>query len=649
MSKAEERVYKYWTAEIQRTKQKLELKERSSHWRENQEYLTGGLIQRGKTGKVGAVPNELVIACRELRIGVYPNDPHPGAVVFRPEDEALVDVIENLIYQELQLKNVRSVAGQITQDNQIAGIGFFKVAHKASLEKSTEAPGSEQQAAAQLPLATAENTLLYVGQAMPPQPTDLHQVHLAIHRKAQGGLEVTNPAYATFDVHCMMHELNSRPLNMDGIVVSRVSPKAFIYDPESTEWDNRLWEAEMTIESIRDLKADPYLKYTKQLSSTVSSREIRIDEESPNATHGSPENLSDEGQNDQDDPSEQHKYVTIWRIHDIENNKLVVLTEDHPQQVPLLIDDWPYEGIETYIPLVFNDIVDHIEGISDIDLAKPLQEELNEILARRREHVAKFSKRKLIMEKGAWDATAISQFRNPDTFEVRVPPGAVAKTLIFDPVPFPQDAYAYEADLRQHIRRTLGVYEKTAVSGADTATEAGIMDRYQTENKDERRERMAVAIEQVALSILKLHKKFSSTDLIVRLTGVEGVVWDRIAPDNIPDALHLTIDVDAWSSANPELRKRQWGETLPLLLQAPFANQREIILKTMEVQGIKNPEKYLVNIEQAMAQQMLMGGKGIGSPPAPQGPAGGSQIGQMAGNASGPRQQAIPSGMGGMV
>ena len=592
------------------------------------------------------MPNELAIACRELRVGVYPNDPHPGAVVFRPEDEALVDVIENLIYQELQLKKVKPIAGQITQDNQIAGIGFFKVAHKASLDKSAEVPGSEQQVAAQLPLATAENTLLYVGQAMPPNPTDLHQVHLAIHRKAQAALEVTNPAYATFDVHCMMHDLYGGTLKMDGITVARVSPKAFVYDPEATDWEHRLYEAEMTIEPIRDLKADPYLKYTKQLSATVSSREIRIDEESPNATHGAPENLEDDDKDDQDDVSERHKYVTVWRIHDIERNKLIVLTEDHPQQVPLLIDDWPYEDIETYIPLVFNDIVDHIEGMSDIDLAKPLQEELNEILQRRREHVSKFSKRKLIREKGAWDATSKSQWNNPDTFEVVVPPGGVAKMLIFDPVPFPQDAYAYESDLRMQIRRILGVYEKSAVSKADTATESQIMDRYQAEQKGERQERMAIAIEQVALSILKLHKKFSSTDLIVRLTGIEGVVWDRIAPDNIPDALHLTIDVDAWSSANPELRKRQWGETLPLLLQAPFADQRKVILKTMEVQGIKNPEKFLVNIEQAMAQQMLMGGKGMASPPAPAAPA---SAGQMAGNASGPQQQALPSGMGGMM
>ena len=84
MSKAEETVYRYWTAEIKRTKQKLDLDSRVSHWRENQEYLTGGLVQKGKTGKVGAIPNELAIGCRDLRIGVYPNDPHPGALVFRP-------------------------------------------------------------------------------------------------------------------------------------------------------------------------------------------------------------------------------------------------------------------------------------------------------------------------------------------------------------------------------------------------------------------------------------------------------------------------------------------------------------------------------------------------------------------------------------
>ena len=387
-------------------------------------------------------------------------------------------------------------------------------------------------------------------------------------------------------------------------------------------WSDRYWEAERTFESLKDLRDDPLLSNTSMLGQTAPSRSVRMDDSSPDAgradigTFDSPDEFSEK--------DNQHKYRDVWRIHDLKHNKLIVVTPDHPIALPLYVGDWPYPldytgaSIDVYHPLVFNDVADYVAGISDVDFVRALQEELNEVLASRRDHVNRFKTRKLIREAGAWDDKAISQFRNPNNYEVVVNPGGVAKTLIFDAVPYPQDAYAYEVELRQHIRRFLGVYEKeTGVAKSDTATEAQLMANFQASRFDDRRQRMGSMVERAVFSILQLHKAFTSTDLIVRFTGSEGIVWQRLKGNEIPDKLRVNVDLEGWASANPELRKRQFLEALPHLLNNQYIDQRKIAKKALEVLlGERNPDKYLYTPQQLeqmrqrrMQEELIQTGK----------------------------------------
>ena len=634
-----ESTYSKWSRKIDEAVKKLELNEKKNKWRQNAEYLAGTVQTKG-----GSEPlcNEVSVAARDTGYVIYPDNPFPAIRVYRQEDEEMTEVLEKLLHQEMHKAKLVDVARQVIQDNRIAGIGFFKIAYEAKwdelhADKTMELIEKTDSAtiASNLVLINQENQALLMSQPVNINSTDFHQLHIAGHSKAQEGMNADDPRYYIIEEHKKQHILQAKPLVATTISIKRVAPHNFIYDPDATCWEDRQWEAERTIQSIADLKANPLLKNVEGVAANLASRSDRLEDSEAGEVNLQADSLNpEEGVGTIGD---DEKYVEVWNIHDIKNNKLIIMARPHKERKVLYEGEFPYsQEIPIYVRLVFNEINDKIEGVPDLDYVIAIQKELVEIWKKRREHVKRFGLNKLLRERGAWDDLALSQFRDPNQYEVEVPPGAIAKTMVFQPAAHPGDAYSYEKQLREDIRRYMGVQEVMQdIPKSETATQAQILGNWFNSKLEFKRAQVARAIAEIGKAILLLHKQFTETELMIRLTGLEGTRWISVDPKDIPEDFEVEITAKSWQDANPEVKKRQWTEVLQLLLQMPEVDRTAVIRKTLEIHGISNPDQYL-NKQPPM---MPMQAGGIGAPAQGQSPeamAQNASLGQQVGRAVSP-------------
>ncbi len=641
--KQSEKSYRKWTQRLESAKKKLKLNEKISKWKKNRQYLTGS-IQSEMAGKAVSLCNEVSLAARDTGYAIYPDNPYPAIRTYREEDDEMVELLERLLHQEMSKAKLPETMRAVIQDNRICGIGFLKVAYEAKWDETKPDKAIEMiertdssTITQNLEKIQMENQALLMGQIPPIALDDFHQLHIAGHSKAQEGMDAADPRYHIIQKHKQQHIIQAKPLVDVRISIKRVAPHNFLYDPDATCWEDRQWEAERTIQSIADLKANPLLENVDGAVSTLTSRSDRM-EDTGLATEAKVEGEKLDLQDAEGEPKEDEMYVEVWNIHDIKNDKLIILANPHKENKVLYESAFPYNPkIPIYVRLVFNEINDKIEGIPDLDYVIPLQEELNEVWKKRRKHVKVFGINKLLRERGAWDSTAIAQFRDPNQFEVQVPPGALQKTMPWQPASHPSDAYAYEKQLRQDIQRYMGVQEiMTDIPKSETATQAQILGNWFNSKLEHKRTQVAKAVSEVGKAILLLHKEFTDSKIMIKKQGLEGAYWDALDPKGIPEDFDVEITNRSWQDANPEVKKRQWTEVMQLLLQMPEVDRNKVIIHTLQLHGISNPEKYLKPPQ--MAQPPMQPGM---PPPArgqtPQGMAQNASMGQQVGQAVSPQ------------
>jgi hypothetical protein len=597
---AQEKVYRYWSKEIKRAQRELDIDNKSTRWEQNMAYLVSDQTLSSEAGQEVPVYNELGIAATELQVALYPNDPEPGVRVYKSEDGPVSEVCEAILAQDLKRCGVKKIARRIVQDNLAADIGIFKVTYKSALGDMAQGFGDETSVLTEeLAQIQQENQVMMMGGSPPVRNDDLHSIHVASHRKEQSKLMPEDPLWANIEKHCLSHDYQARPVDPKGILVERVNPKNFLYDPEASSWEDRRWEAERVYLSLAELQDNPILKNTDKLTGRQSFRTVRMDETGiePNEQYSNRESAVQ-----LDEYDKKHRYEAVWFIHDRIDNQLIIMAEDHPDSKPLYFDEWPYlddsgDEIDIYIPLVFNEVNDRVHGISDVERAMQAQEKYNEVMSWRDDHVSKFRGKKVLFEQGVLSQNVLAKFNDPNQTFIELKPGDLKKIHVFDTVPYPQDAYNYATELREYIRRVIGVYElMQGIPRSQTATQAQILNNQQNTRLEDRRRKMAEALEKMCETILKLHRKFSTVDIAVAMTGIAGVTWTKLTPTKLPSTFNVSIDVEGWYSANPEVRIRQTTEAMPFLQNIPTADQNAIGIKYLKLLNWKNPEKYMLNL-----------------------------------------------------
>lgn len=635
MPKRPRHTYTYWEDALSSARLRLNMQQRTEQWSTAARHLAGKVLTKNKDGKSTLV-NEIGPAAREARIATYFNSPPIDVHSSRPNERELEEMLEALLDHAMQEGKITRVIRQVIQDDQICGRAFMKV----SLGPMTRSPKPDQvfdpeDMRQQREQINAEMARWQQGDMSPVVLyNDWHWLHAAEHQTYYQSLPPHDPRRPAIAEHIQNHDLHDLDVDEPHIVFSRVSPTRMLYDPNASTWEDCAWVAEATVERLDDLRNDPTLRNTTNLRGTSARPTDMIDYTAATAA-GEP--FSDVAGIGDDSDAE---WVVVWRVHDRRNKRLVVYAEGHPQKKLLLDVDWPYP-CDIYYVLCTNDLNDQIGGYSDVDQALHVQEELNELRSLRRAHVRRLIAQKTLVRSDVADSkTLFSELNNVQGREYipfKADTDMRESVYTIQAPAWPADAYQQEQTLVSSIRKIVGVGDNQMgiPSGAETATEASIIQNQFQSRMQDRKQRVAELLEDVLYATLQIYRTYAGTPVIVRLIGPEGMRWAQVDPRDIDKDLRVVIDVGAMGVSTQEIRRKQWIELLQVIQGNPNLDQRQVLIRTMREFGIRTPET-LLQAAPPMPGPPPLGGAGPQLPPGPQ--AGGVAMpmqGQLAGQAIG--------------
>jgi len=410
-----------------------------------------------------------------------------------------------------------------------------------------------------------------------------------------------------------------------------VHPSNIVFDETADEWRYVRWVAERSIQTLEEVKTNKQFSNTSQLKGKEEVRRrgyrrgsrrrgVRYRGDSAPVTAGIAE--------------EEEKFEVLWYIHDLENEKLIVIAEDNPAKKPLLETEWPYDGT-IYYPCVFDRETDGIEGISDYKKIIYPCELREEIQRRWVEHLRLHSRRKIMLLEGILDNKGRSQLEDPN--QTIVDAKSMNGYAVLDRVDINRDAYQVDGVMAENVNRMLGSSDvHQGVAGkSESATEASIIDAARGRVVRDRRKKVASMLVWVIRRIFNYYKKFGTQSLfLARGVGpVSGVVLD---PDDICEEVWVTVDNDTLSAANAELNRTLIRQAVEVITASQWMmeglgekGRLEVLRQFLRSQKVINDPDTILNearleqIARQEAQAMLaqVAAPGVqGAPGAPGGP-----------------------------
>ena len=583
-----------WLQRIERAARMLDLPGREQARIECLPYINGE-YRNPSSGDLVYL-NEALPALEDMIFGTFPGMPPVQAEARQIEHEGLADMAAALIDGTLQSGLCRAQKAILACEwDEIGwGIAFFKTAWLSEDQKQDYRPtGDQQYLTPHVMAAMAENA----------NPTsarvaehDDDAVHIQVHAGAPGIPQE----------HIEDHYKRLGWRKWAQPVVLRVDPKDFVYDPDTEEWEERAWEAELCEELVSSLEQIPGIKNLNPVNCPAV----------------------DEFGNREDGPREDSSFdfeqtrVPVWKIHDRFNGGYIILPAGKAEgTLPLLEADWPYGGVEIYNKIVHRPWTGRVHGLATLRLITPLLQELAKTNAAIRRHIRRASNPKLAGPRTVKDKEFERELEDPNKWmahysDIRM--GALMKE--FKPGSLPKEVPEYREMLLAELRRILG--SDIMHQGGDTpheisAREAFGRQEYQEKRLSRRKGEISDALSWMARNIVLLYRDWAEEDISVRVMTPQGAQVQLLDPAAIPEDLMIKLDIEALSETKQAMEVQSSMQYAQMVMQLTpeTANRVALVVWVGQKLGIANPEKFQLPPGQGMVGQPAEAG-GVASLPA---------------------------------
>jgi hypothetical protein len=313
-----------------------------------------------------------------------------------------------------------------------------------------------------------------------------------------------------------------------------------------------------------------------------------------------------------EDPKKKDKKNDIfiaWEIYDLKNHEWLVIAEDG--EIPLMDAETIPIGIEKhpYSILQFTPRDDSAYGIPPLSQGVGLQEEYNKARSDIQVHRKRFNRKYEYVE-GAVAPEEVSKMESgEDGSMVAVKQfGAInpIKDAILD-----QSRYTELGFIKAEFTETTGgsTPEARGIAGADSATQAGILDKRLDIKEGDAKAQVLDFIKSIARKLDQLIQANITEDQAVKVSGPEGERWKIVRTtdyDEIAGEYEYDVNVGATLPRLPQIERSSWMAFLAFLGNAPqFALSPRLLKKAAEMHHIED-EAMLQEI-QKIAEKMMGG------------------------------------------
>ena len=416
-----------------------------------------------------------------------------------------------------------------------------------------------------------------------------------------------------------------------------IDPRFIFFDLSAERWEDIRYLIEVTTVTREEFKRrakmprDPNKPRGKRRYDSAIAEKV---------DYGSyPRWLKPALKKNRDISSEAFDWVTIYEVYDFVGNKYYHYLADETK--PLFQDKLPYRFLRNnYRLLTFNDNMQSLEGISDIQLIDRQQQMLNELDTLELRH-AQSAIPVTLFQAGLVDSPAqftrdLLEATSPgDAVAIHAKPGIGIGDII---ATTPTTALSPSFDIMrkritQNIEFTLGLpqFQRGVVGVADVATEVALAETAVRTRNGRRLQAIQDVIQWMAETTVGLYEEFldAESNLPIRLTGRQealmvsrrtfgardpGSVHDG---SQIEDPLDFDYDVVPYSPTENSrtIQLRNLAQVLDLLSASADIDKRRLVGSVIDLLNLDPdlliaPEEKAAAEQKMMEQQMMAGGGG---------------------------------------
>lgn len=521
----------------------------------------------------------------QLHRGTLPNVPTPSVEARTERGDYFADAARELIDIAFARanSNVKKVADRLQWDECRWSIGFGKLRWDVEYSEPSISPLKDKEMLA-IEVERAE------AEGIDPENAgirdeDVDYVHAWVHAETLTGMVEDQPGYDSLKQHYDETVAQLQQIKREHPTLDRVPPNQFVYDRD-VPWHERGWETELRSIKIQDMMDAGW--------KNLSPENMKVERK--------PEELQQVAWEDMT--------ARVWDIHDRRNNKHYVISADGPRDgLFLKKGDWAYGSLDIYIPMVFRPYdARKMEGASTVEVAIPILERLAEVDYYIDLHIRTHPNVKLAGPKIADEPEIKAGLNDPNRrFVFAGGPEFWAMVKELNPPPIPETLLQQRESLLNELRRAVGI-DAQDVGAANphqvSATESFRRGETADERTNDRQEVMGDFLAQVAEGFLGLYRRFATQEVMVRVLGPEGVMYDSIDPTELPEDLSIFLDVRG------ETEEGRIERIDAAKLYVEFLQASGLPLDLQEVAewygrrlGVRHPEKFRLELSQGEAGQ----------------------------------------------
>jgi len=348
---------------------------------------------------------------------------------------------------------------------------------------------------------------------------------------------------------------------------------------------------------------------------------------------------------------EKGERARLWRVWDKKLKQVFVICDGYTDFIdPPATPKVQIERFWPIFPIVFNQSSNPKKpfGNSDAWNARHMQREYNSSREARREHriaaLPRYATGKDKLEEA--DKKNLASAAAHTVIEMMIPPGEKIGDIIQRIPTAPLDETLYEtASIFADIQRVVGSQEANlgGTSGA-TATESSIAENSRLTTSGDNTDDLDTALTALARAMGHLMLMNLDKQTVIEIAG-PGAVWPDMPPTREEIAKDLFLEVQAGSSGRPNaaMEVANLERAMPHLVLIPGINPEPIAKKYADALEIDMEDFYVEGAPSMTALNAMAGSPmPMGADPNAQGPQGGNNAEQPAGNEPG-GQPAFPT------
>jgi hypothetical protein len=415
-----------------------------------------------------------------------------------------------------------------------------------------------------------------------------------------------------------------------------IDPRFVFFDLSAERWEDIRYLVEVT--TLTREEFNRRAKAPRDPSKPRGKR--RYDPEiAKKASFGSyPSWLKPALKKNRDISSEAFEWVTVYEVYDYVGNKYFHYLTDETK--PLFQDSLPYRFVRNqYQLLTFNDNMQSLEGISDIQLIDRQQQMLNELDTLELRH-AQSSIPVTLFQAGLVDSPNafikdLLEATSPgDAVAIHAKPGiGIGDIIAHTPTTALSPSFGTMRDrITKNIEFTLGLpqFQRGVVGVADVATEVALAETAVRTRNGRRLQAVQAVIEWMCHATVGLYEEFldAQSNLPIRLTGRQEalMVTRRTLATRDPAGVKQTVsqedpmdfdyDVVPYSPTENSrtIQLRNLSQVLDLLSASADVDKRRLVGTVIDLLNL-DPDLLISPEEKAKLDQQAMQAQMVGEEP----------------------------------